>query len=62
MQTGEHSVREISDTSCVFAANRKRVSYHVGPVDNCSAVPPAAQDFSLEHLGVVTEMKVHTPT
>ena len=28
--------------------------YHVGPVDNCSAVSPAAQDLSLEHLGVIT--------
>lgn len=32
----------------------KLLFYHIGPVDDRSAVPPAAQNFSLEHLGAVT--------
>lgn len=32
--------------------------YHVGPVDNSGAVSPAAQHFSLEHLGAVAAMTI----
>lgn len=43
------------------AIRREAGTYHVGPVDNSGAVPPAAQHFSLEHLGAVAAMII-TPT
>lgn len=50
------SHRITQDTSCMCTALRWGATYHVGPVDNSGAVPPAAQHFSLEHLGAVAAM------
>lgn len=33
-----------------------KAMYHVGPVDNCSAISPTTQNLSLEHLGIITAM------
>lgn len=51
---GEHSILNNSHTKYLSKHVFNEVLYHVGPVDYCSAVSPATQDLSLEHLGVIT--------
>ncbi len=53
VRRGEHSVLNSSDTNDLSKHVFSEVLYHVGPVDYCSAISPATQDLSLEHLGVV---------
>lgn len=53
-ENNQHQITQDTNywTNHVF----NKVLYHVGPVDNCSAISPATQDLSLEHLGVITGM------